>query len=200
MPQYLRRLSRTSLACFFLTVLLTLCVSCAKGDMLLFATAEDCENAPVSSWTVTAPHAVVLQKASEKKQKTATQALKKAGVSDVSFLDFTAVKVANRSEKTLEKKWATDANTAKVASLLRRWKDDCIVYYYDNDDVDNRDPEDNSVSPSRSVLQKRRERRKLRNTLIEYNTQTRSYRTLNLPAAAYILPGQFRRRRSTEEC
>ena len=129
MPQYLRRLSRTSLACFFLTVLLTLCVSCAKGDMLLFATAEDCENAPVSSWTVTAPHAVVLQKASEKKQKTATQALKKAGVSDVSFLDFTAVKVANRSEKTLEKKWATDANTAKVASLLRRWKDDCIVYY-----------------------------------------------------------------------
>ena len=62
--------------------------------------------------------------------------------------------------------------------------DERIVYYYDNDDVDNRQPEDNSST--RSALQKRRERRKQRNTLIEYNTITKKYRTLNLPAAAYI--------------
>ena len=135
MPRNLRRSSRTGLACFFLTVLLMLCVSCAKGDMLLFATAEDCESAPVSSWTVTAPHAVVLQKANGKKQKAAEQALKKAGISDVTFLNLTAVKEASRSEKTLEKKWATKANTAKVASLLRRWKDDCIVYYSAEEEV-----------------------------------------------------------------
>ena len=64
--------------------------------------------------------------------------------------------------------------------------DDCIVYYYDNDDIDSREPKDDNLSPSRSVLQKRRERRKMRNTLIEYNTKTRTYRTLNFPAAAYI--------------
>ena len=62
--------------------------------------------------------------------------------------------------------------------------DDCIVYYYDNDDVANRQPEENVAT--RSALQKRRERRKQRNTLIEYNTVTKKYRTLNLPAAAYI--------------
>lgn len=64
--------------------------------------------------------------------------------------------------------------------------DDSVIYYYDNDDVANRDPEDSNASPSRSILQKRRERRKQRNTLIEYNTKTKVYRTLNLPAAAYI--------------
>ena len=35
-------------------------------------------------------------------------------------------------------------------------------------------------------MQKRRERRKQRNTLIEYNTRTKEYRKLELPAAAYI--------------
>ena len=62
--------------------------------------------------------------------------------------------------------------------------DDSVIYYYDNDDVDNRLPEDNSGS--RVALQKRRERRKQRNTLIEYNTVTKRYRTLSLPASAYI--------------
>ena len=62
--------------------------------------------------------------------------------------------------------------------------DDSIIYYYDNDDVDNRVTDDNSSS--RSALQKRRERRKQRNTLIEYNTRTKEYRKLELPAAAYI--------------
>ena len=129
MPRYLRTLFRMNLACVILAGFLMLGISCAKGDMLLFATAEDCETAPVSTWTVTAPHAVVLQKTGAAKQKTAKQALAKAGISDVVFLDFTAVKAANRTVKNLEKKWATDANTAKVASLLRQGKDDCIVYY-----------------------------------------------------------------------
>jgi adenylate kinase family enzyme len=62
--------------------------------------------------------------------------------------------------------------------------DDCIIYYYDNDDVDNRQPEENNST--RAALQKRRERRKQRNTLIEYNTKTKKYRTLELPASAYI--------------
>ena len=128
MPHLLRKISRAGLACAVLAGLL-LCAAIAKGDMLLFATAEDCESAPVSSWTAESPHAVVLQKTGEGKQKAAKQALAKAGISDVSFLDFPAVKAANRSLKTLEKKWGTAANTAKVASLLRRWKDDGIVYY-----------------------------------------------------------------------
>ena len=64
--------------------------------------------------------------------------------------------------------------------------DDSVIYYYDNDDVANRETDDSSASSSRAILQKRRERRKQRNTLIEYNTKTKLYRTLNLPAAAYI--------------
>ena len=63
--------------------------------------------------------------------------------------------------------------------------DDRVVYYYDNDDVDSRMPDDNPLG-SRAALQKRRERRKMRNTLLEYNTKTKKYRTLNLPASAYI--------------
>ena len=129
MPHYLRRLFRMSLFTVVLTGLLILYISSAMGDMILLATAEDCETAPVSSWSVNEPHAVVLQKTSEKKQKAAADTLKKAGISDVKFLDFPVLKAANRSVKTLEKKWGTDANTAKVASLLRQWKDDCIVYY-----------------------------------------------------------------------
>ena len=62
--------------------------------------------------------------------------------------------------------------------------DDSIIYYYDNDDVENRQPEDSAGI--RVALQKRRERRKQRNTLIEYNTVTKRYRTLNLPASADI--------------
>ena len=129
MMQHLRKISRTALACAALALLLALCVFPAKADMLLFATAEDCSSAPVSDWTVTAPHAVVLQKSGTAKQKAAKQALEKAGISDVTFLDFPAVKEANRSVKTLEKKWATEANTARVASLLRKNQDEGIVYY-----------------------------------------------------------------------
>ena len=59
--------------------------------------------------------------------------------------------------------------------------DDCVIYYYDNDDIDNRDPNENNGT--RISLSKRR---KQRNTLIEYNTRTKEYRTLQLPASGYI--------------
>ena len=103
MALYLRKIFRAGLICAAVTSLF-LCVSCAKGDMLLFATAEDCETAPVSSWTAENPHAVVLQKSNAAKQKAAKQALEKNGIQDVTFLDFTAVKEKNRSAATLEKK------------------------------------------------------------------------------------------------
>ncbi|MBR6442325.1 MAG: phosphodiester glycosidase family protein [Clostridia bacterium] len=108
----------------------TLLVStCAKGDLLLFATAEDCEKAPASSWTLNDPHAVVLEKAAKGKQNAAKEALAKAGISDVTFLELAAVKAKNRTTATLEKKWATKENTAKIASLIRQRKDDCVLYY-----------------------------------------------------------------------
>lgn len=103
--------------------------SAAKGDMLLFATAEDCEKAPVSSWAMEEPHAVILQKAGTGAQKSARQALKKAGVEDIDFLELSGVKEKNRTEANLNKKWATTENTARVASLLRQKKDDRIIYY-----------------------------------------------------------------------
>ena len=129
MRQYLRIIPRMLLTGIALIMLLLLHVSCVKGDMLLFATAEDCGIAPLSAWTVSAPHAVVLQKTNARKQRAAKQALAKAGISDVCFLDFPPMKAAYRSADILEQKWATEANTASVASLLRRWKDDCIIYY-----------------------------------------------------------------------
>ena len=49
MPRYLRTLFRMNLACVILAGFLMLGISCAKGDMLLFATAVDCETAPVST-------------------------------------------------------------------------------------------------------------------------------------------------------
>ena len=124
------RLQKTALKvmiCIILAMLLH--APCARGDMLLFATSEDCETAVIAAEKLDSPHAVVLQKAGAAKQKTASEALKKAGVSDVSFLDFPMVKANYRSAETLEKKWSTDSNTARVASLLRQWEDDCIVYF-----------------------------------------------------------------------
>ena len=106
-----------------------LCFTCAKGDMLLFATAEDCEKAPVSSWTMNEPHAVVLQKAAKGKQNAAKEALEKAGIRDITFLELAAVKTKNRTAAALEKKWATKENTAKIASLIRQRMDDCVLYY-----------------------------------------------------------------------
>ena len=103
--------------------------ACAKGDLLLFATAEDCEKAPASSWTLNDPHAVVLEKAAKGKQSAAKEALAKAGIKDVTFLELAAVKAKNRTTATLEKKWATKENTAKIASLIRQRKDGCILYY-----------------------------------------------------------------------
>ena len=57
------------------------------------------------------------------------RALKKAGVNDVVFLELPAVKAKNRTSATLEKKWATKENTAKVASQIRQHKDDRVLYY-----------------------------------------------------------------------
>ena len=119
---------RTILICTVLTGTL-LCFSRAKGDMLLFATAEDCEKAPVSSWTMNEPYAVVLQKTGKSGQSEARQALEKAGVKDVLFLEFSGVKANNHTEDKLKKKWATAGNTARIASLLRQRKDENIIYY-----------------------------------------------------------------------
>lgn len=62
--------------------------------------------------------------------------------------------------------------------------EDRIIYYYDNDDIDNRQSEENNGK--RISLQKRRDQRKQRNTLLEYNTVTKCYRTLEFPGSAYI--------------
>lgn len=106
-----------------------LCFTCAKGDLLLFATAEDCEKAPVSSWNLNEPHAVVLQKAAKGKQSAAKETLAKDGIKDITFLELAAVKAKNRTAAALEKKWTTKENTAKIASLIRQHKDDCVIYY-----------------------------------------------------------------------
>ena len=60
-----------------------------------------------------------------------------------------------------------------------------VVYYYDNDDLANRQEEDENASPSVSI-RKRREQRRLRNTLLEYNSADQKYRIMSLPGAAYI--------------
>ena len=70
MQGHFRSMLRTILICTVLTGTL-LCFSRAKGDMLLFATAEDCEKAPVSSWTMNEPYAVVLQKTGKSGQSEA---------------------------------------------------------------------------------------------------------------------------------
>ena len=128
MKQRFGQIFRMVIICAALAGML-LCISCANADLLLFATAEDCEKAPVSSWTVDNPHAVVLQKAAKGKQNTAKAALKKAGVDEVSFLEFPTVKAKNRTSATLEKKWATKENTAKVASQIRQHQDDAVFFY-----------------------------------------------------------------------
>ena len=141
----------------------TLLVStCAKGDLLLFATAEDCEKAPASSWTLNDPHAVVLEKAAKGKQSAAKEALARAGINDVTFLELAAVKAKNRTTATLEKKWATKENTAKIASLIRQRKDDCILYYAGaEEDLHNvqRRPADARLEPRRLARRRAPHRR-----------------------------------------
>ena len=112
-----------------LTVFLLLCFSGAKGDLLLFATAEDCEKAPFSAWQMQAPHAAVLQRANAGAEKAARQALRMAGVEEAVFLGFPGVKAKNRTAEALEKSWGTKAYIAKAASLLRQGEDDRIIYY-----------------------------------------------------------------------
>ena len=119
---------RITAACAFAALVL-LCVSGAAADLLLFATAEDCAGAPLSSWEADDPHAVILQKAGKDAQKAAREALEKAGVKDAEFLDLPAVKEKNRTAENLKKKWETADNTARIASLLRQRKDGRIIYY-----------------------------------------------------------------------
>lgn len=123
-----RNVFRILMICIALTGAF-LCVSRAKADLLLFTAAEDCEGAPVSSWALNEPHAVVLQKAGKAARKAAQQALERAGVEEIEFLELTAVKAKHRTAETLEKKWATQENTARIASLIRQKKDDRIIYY-----------------------------------------------------------------------
>lgn len=119
---------RTVCFCAVLAALLA-AVSAARGDLLLFATAEDCAAAPVSGWTLDSPHAAVLQRSNASSQKAARRTMAKAGVTEVAFLDFPVVKEKNRTAETLEKSWATGDNIAAVASLLRQAEDDRVVYY-----------------------------------------------------------------------
>ena len=61
MERRIREKRGTAFLCTLLAGLL-LCFSGARADLLLFATAEDCETAELSGMTLDAPHAVVLQK------------------------------------------------------------------------------------------------------------------------------------------
>ncbi len=101
----------------------------ARAELLLFATAADCESAPLASWDMESPHAAVLQKAGSAAQKSATEALKQAGVEDVVFLGLTGIAEKNRNLDTMKKKWDTEENRARIASLLRQAKDEGIIYY-----------------------------------------------------------------------
>ena len=112
-----------------LTACLLLCASAAKGDLLLFMTAEDCEAAADSLPELNAPHAVVLQRTGTGEQKKIRAALQKAGAADVTFMNLPGLKGENRTADRLAERWATAENTAVIASLLRQGEDDCIVYY-----------------------------------------------------------------------
>ena len=127
MMQRIRNMGYAFVCCALLAALL-LCVSCAKGDLLLFTGTADCETAPLSSRTMSAPHAVVLQKADSAAQEAARRALAKAGVEAVDFLGLPAVN-GNRTAGTLAKKWAKPAAVAAVASLLRRYEDESIIWF-----------------------------------------------------------------------
>lgn len=129
MQQVSQKKLRILYAGILLAGFMLLFLPCAKGDLLLFATADDCAAAPVSAWAPDAPHAVVLQKANAGKQKEARQAMEKAGIKETVFLNCPSVKASGRTAGTLKKRWATKSNTARVASLLRRWEDRRIIYY-----------------------------------------------------------------------
>ena len=120
---------RLFLLCAALAWLTAAGASCAKADLLLFAAAEDCLAAPVSEWKAESPHAAVLQRAGAGEEKAARDALSAAGVAETEFLGFPGIKAAARTAETMEKRWATKENTARVVSLLRKWKDEKIIYY-----------------------------------------------------------------------
>ena len=126
MKRHIRGRHRAAYLCALLAGLL-LCLSGARADLLLFATAEDCETAELSGMAINAPHAVVLQKVNAAGEKKVRQLLKQAGVEAVEFLGLPGIK--NRTAGELKKKWATKANTARIASLLRQYEDGCIVYF-----------------------------------------------------------------------
>ncbi len=114
--------------CFALAGLLFSAGS-AKADLLLFAEAEDCVGAPVYAWEMENPHAAVLQRAGAAAQKSAAEALKEAGVEDVVFLGLGGLSEKNRSTENFKKKWDTEENRARIASLLRQAEDKQIIYY-----------------------------------------------------------------------
>ena len=116
---------------FFLLAGLILGASGAKGDLLLFATVQDCLSARLKGKTLEAPHAAVLEAAKSKDRDKARKAMAKAGVKDTEFLGLGGVK--NRTAEALEAKWATKTNTARVASLLRQNQDNRILYYAENE-------------------------------------------------------------------
>lgn len=130
MKRHIRGRNGAACLCALLAGLL-LCLSGARADLLLFATAEDCEAAELSGWTLNMPHAVVLQKVNAAGEKKARKALKQAGVEEVAFLGLAGIK--NRTAEALKKKWATKANTARIASLIRQHEDGCIVYFAANE-------------------------------------------------------------------
>ena len=126
MKRHIRGKQGTAFLCALLAGLM-LCLSGAQADLLLFATAEDCDAAALSGMTLNAPHAAVLQKVNAAGEKKARQTLAEAGVEEVEFLGLPGIK--NRTADALEKKWATIANTARVASLLRQHEDERVIWF-----------------------------------------------------------------------
>ena len=126
MERRIREKRGTAFLCALLAGLL-LCFSGARADLLLFATAEDCETAELSGIALDAPHAVVLQKVNAAGEKKARQTLARAGVEEVDFLALPGIK--NRTADALKKKWATKANTARIASLLRQHEDGRVIWF-----------------------------------------------------------------------
>ena len=91
MKRHIRGRHRAAYLCALLAGLL-LCLSGARADLLLFATAEDCETAELSGMAINAPHAVVLQKVNAAGEKKVRQLLKQAGVEAVEFLGLPGIK------------------------------------------------------------------------------------------------------------
>lgn len=63
--------------------------------------------------------------------------------------------------------------------------DNCVIYCYQNEDVDHRDPDESAMTLTMRFLKDCKRRRK-RTMLLEYNTQTKKFRKIDLPGIPYV--------------